>query len=182
MIDVEKLKEAKDHYEANGYRYLIDIPWHCPPDIQAYTMPEGTAPSRLDNSAYLVGSAEQSFLEKIFKGTMPSGLHQTITPCFRNDQEDELHQLYFIKLELIAFWPNVFVDLTTQLASDALIFFNKFVPCTIIKTDRGLDIVDKTYKIELGSYGSRAFKGQFYTYGTGLALPRLNYVISLLEK
>lgn len=182
MIDIDKLKEAKDYYQSNGYKYLVDVPWHCPPDIQAYTKPNDIAPSKLDDKTYLVGSAEQAFLEKIFTGKMPSGFHQTITPCFRNDKEDDLHQLYFIKLELIAFWPNVFVDFTTQLASDALIFFNKFVPCTIVKTDKGLDIVDKKHKIELGSYGSRTFKGQFYTYGTGLALPRLNYVISLLEK
>lgn len=181
-MDIDSFKAAKDFYGDGGYKY-IEVPWDCPEVIQQFTIPSGRSitPSLLDGKLVMVGSAEQSFLHKMLQGSMPNGLHQTITPCFRNDQNDELHQPYFIKLELLAFWENIFTDQSLQLAGDALLFFNQFLKATIVQTDIGYDIVDSVNKIELGSYGTRVVDGLMYTYGTGLAQPRLNHVIRLLK-
>lgn len=185
-MDIDSFKASKDFYASRGYQYM-EVPWDCPEKIQQMTIPSdrNIKPSLLDGSLNMVGSAEQSFLKMMLDGDMPEGSYQTITPCFRNDQKDELHQLYFMKLELVSFhWPifDAFLDRTLRLASDALVFFNSYVKAELIKTDIGYDIISK-YGVELGSYGFRQInKSVAYTYGTGLAQPRLNHVIQASKR
>lgn len=126
-----------------------------------------TIPGNVIRTYELVGSAEQSFIQMIFDGTLPPGRYQTVTPCFRSDAQDELHESHFIKLELIdtansSSWPDI--------ASIAQDFFS--IPTSIVGiSDKQCDIVSAD--IELGSYGCRRmFKDVFFAYGTGVAEPR----------
>src|SRR5690606_35745906 len=92
--------ESLDFYEARGYVYM-EVPWivsdeainvTLPPEAEATTTPLGI----------LVGSAEQSFIELLLRGENITKAC-AITPCFRDEIDgwDDLHQPYFMKLELI---------------------------------------------------------------------------------
>ena len=178
-MDVESFYRAKIHYEARGYKY-IDLPWHTSRAFQEFTLPPGTEPSLLkmhDAELCLVGSAEQSFIEAF--DTLPDGRYYAITPCFRNESiYDDQHKRYFMKLELVHkgskdFW---------RLFNDAKTFFESYLSVGWKSLDdkKDVDIFTQTdgEEIELGSYGWRNNKHHIWSYGTGLAQPRLNYAIN----
>lgn len=179
-MDIDKLYAAKQYYqESLGFTY-IEVPWTCPQSVQLKTCSKRVSPTKTDNGLILVGSAEQSFLNLILNGELESGDYQTITPCFRNDKQDELHQLYFTKLELISYWTEINPIFPLSMAEMALNFFKRYLDCVIIEMgDLQYDIISSDKGVELGSYGTRFINEKLmYTYGTGLALPRLNYVLS----
>jgi seryl-tRNA synthetase len=179
VINYSLIADALEYYQDQGYK-LIDVPWTVPANVMKITCNEGHKFE--DNKyldKYLVGSAEQSFLYLIKSGQLPYGKYCAVTPCFRNDEEDELHQKYFMKVELIAYvkeWWKLPNRLGTMMA-DAQQFFSLHVPVDLVKTDdersdESFDI--EANRIELGSYGIRHHENISWVYGTGLAEPRLS--------
>ena len=114
----------------------------------------------------LVASGEQSFIE-IRKSLKPGG-YLCVTPCFRDElQPDELHLMYFMKVELIWVAPESINHSLSDMIAGALAFYSYYLHCDIIKTDIGYDIASNG--IELGSYGYREFDDFLWVYGTGCA-------------
>jgi hypothetical protein len=112
MIDYELLGLAVKQYQDVGYNQ-IEVPWRISDEILNISKPlyvktpnyklEGTAKS-------LIASGEQGFMYLMAKGQLGPGLYQTITPCFRNEPHDELHQKQFMKVELIHVHSHSFLS------------------------------------------------------------------------
>jgi seryl-tRNA synthetase len=187
------LIDGLKHYINNGYTY-VNAPWDVMQDISAITKPIDKDDFPLRDGQVLVGSAEQSLIS-IMKGAanpeydIPFDTNiVTVTPCFRNEPVlDELHQLYFMKVELFRCWMwmdkhnkgEMAKQYTEQLLSDALDFYNKYIPCQVLKiNDNTFDIVDKKNNIELGTYTSYTHGYHEWVCGTGVAEPRLSTVIN----
>lgn len=173
-IDYAKLNAGLTHYTERGYAYC-EVPWVVSHEAESVTLPPNTEATQTQYGD-LVGSAEQGFIELMLRGetiTKACG----ITPCFRiEEQFDELHHAYFMKLELI----NTDASLSTldTMIADALAFFAQYTDVLVVKTGEHMyDIVDKKYGIELGSYGFRTLGNTTFVYGTGIALPRLDTVL-----
>jgi len=183
MIDYLKIANAIEFYRHNGYT-LLDVPWTVPKGVMAVTTPDRV---NLDNcrylDKYLIGSAEQSFIEMIENNQLPFDKCCAITPCFRDDEEDKYHQKYFMKLELIHYQHPVNrsdermeVNLYMMIC-DASQFFGSYLPVVVKKTDDPNSVISYDIEhagIELGSYGIREHEGNSWIYGTGLAEPRLS--------
>jgi len=179
VINYALLVDALEYYQDQGYK-LIDVPWTVPKDALKITTPSNfDFTNNMYLNKYLVGSAEQSFLYLIRTGQLKEGKYCAITPCFRNDDEDEIHQKYFMKVELIHYtrkWWKWSSSMETMIY-DARQFFEQFVSTTVVETvdnrdDESYDI--ETNGIELGSYGIRHHENIDWIYGTGLAEPRLS--------
>lgn len=186
-MELELITFAETFYQSKGYQ-KVDVPWAVDVDVMDITRPEGRKVFDL-MSKKLVASAEQSYLQLIKEHALAPGKYVTTTPCFRDDQEDELHQHYFLKTELINFKFEKKPDQQEleSMIDDASQFFCFFLPVKRKQTELGYDIVDEKYGIELGSYGFRnhtfSDKHQVHwIYGTGIALPRLTYVIGKTKK
>jgi len=176
MISYERLVEAKKHYSECGYKY-IEVPWEVEHKVEKITKPKNLKSYKL-NSGRLVASGEQGFLQLMKDGTLPTGSFQCITPCFRDEVVDAIHAPYFMKLELIKTINPSRLTLN-NIIEDAQKFFSRYVECKVVETgDFMYDIVSEKTNIELGSYGLRQHNlvGN-WVYGTGLAEPRLSYVI-----
>ena len=132
-----------------------------------------------------VASAEQSFLQLKLDNPSFDGKCVAITPCFRNEPVlDDLHQPYFMKVELIN-WDNTEREDMDKMIADARLLFEQELWVDVVpNTDPdpigivAYDIVTTHTGIELGSYGIReAPKVGRWLYGTGLAEPRYSYAI-----
>lgn len=160
MIDWALLGKAIEFYRSRGYRY-VETPWIVPAEVAQMTFQgEGFT----CQAGSLVGSAEQGFL------ALPpqSGKLVSCSPCFRPEPVvDETHRLWFMKVEL--YWEGEHVE---EVVDDALMFMSRYVPVRVEYTDDGCDIMSGD--LELGSYGERRIGDRHWTYGTGLALPRLS--------
>lgn len=177
-INWQRLISALTFYKSHGYKY-IDLDWSVNSEISEITKPVDKKDFFINGKA-LVASGEQSFLQMIKDGDLPNGKYCGITPCFRDEHVlDELHQQYFMKVELID---------TLQVNNNSLMkileickeFFEKYIPVEIIKIDKNsYDIIDCKNKIELGSYGLRRYENMEWLYITGLAEPRLSRVLKL---
>jgi seryl-tRNA synthetase len=175
MIDYEKISAAIKFYSSIGYKY-IEAPWFvsdesmavtCPPDRRCFNTFAGN----------LVASGEQSFIE--MRKIMKPGRYCCATPCFRDESSvDDLHLLYFFKVELINVAPDDTEDATLDTIQDALEFFKRYGN-TIrrVRTDIGHDLY--MGDVEIGSYGFRSYDGFDWIYGTGCAEPRLSQAITL---
>lgn len=184
------------YYEIQGYQY-IQTPWIVKESVSNITKPveKQNFPFR---DKVLVASGEQSFLELIHNHQLDPGKHyQTTTPCFRDEVEDELHKLYFMKTELIYFEyiqndcvnPEQIARLEKEVDLMAhgicAKFFSKYLPVkTINLPDQSKDhfhlydiVTDDNDQIELGSYGVRRYNNIIWAYGTGCAEPRLSNII-----
>jgi hypothetical protein len=191
----QRLGVAIGFYEKRGFRPL-DVPWAVSREAMDITRPTWAGATTMmynagGNDLCPVASAEQSFLQMqmdaIDRGQRMDGSYVAMTPCFRNEPIiDDLHQPYFMKVELISF------DKTGPAALDGMIeraqeFFEIWVDTEIIpNTDPdpigeiALDIVGKHSKLELGSYGLREHpRVGRWLYGTGVAEPRLSHVIDM---
>src|SRR5688572_15517497 len=110
-IDYGLIAEAERHYTNlnHGFEY-IDVPWLVSRDAVSSTLPFDKHGFNLfypvDRS--LVGSAEQGFIQLLIdnKKLEIDKLYTSTTSCFRDDEEDELHQLYFVKNELFCLTNN----------------------------------------------------------------------------
>ncbi len=183
-IDYIVLAQALSFYEGHGFYYL-EVPWTVSAEAINQTLPAGKKPDLFLGSKYLVGSAEQSFIEYMLqKKTL--GKHCAITPCFRDDAEDEWHQKYFMKLELYQFIakgtdPKIAERHLDRMITAAKEFFGRYISVRTQKTDDGIDIVCAASGVELGSYGIRYLKeGDGWVYGTGVAEPRFSAVKAML--
>lgn len=176
----------KSYSQFNGVR----VPWLVSKEAMYSTFDGDSENLKCDNG-YLIASGEQGFVELMLRGEIEKGLYKTITPCFRNDIEDELHQKEFFKLELINILDkNLFIHTPEGVKSKITCIvdlcraaFSNYLEIPL----RELKIVkisntqyDIEYKgIELGSYGYRQFKEFSWIYGTGCAESRIEYVKSM---
>ena len=192
-MNLDILADAEFFYQTKGFK-KIDVPWTAGDEVINLTLPENKYGFYLNLEEFpierLVGSAEQSFLQMIKDQKLKPGKYCATTPCFRDDIEDELHQLYFMKTELINFKiydtkesiENRNKELK-EIVDHGLEFLNGYVPCEIINIGgNNWDIIDSKHHIELGSYGIREWKHNnkiiSWVYGTGVAVPRLPIVIA----
>lgn len=187
-INYQHLAHAERWYGECGFE-ICHMPWVTTETIVNMTLPKGATPTKIEvpgPQKILVGSAEQSFLHCSYYNTM-HGKFQAITPCFRDDAEDEWHFKYFMKHEL---FQNDIVnsDELYKLIEKARQFFSFYLPVEVITTPdptsyASFDIVDSKFKIELGSYGIRSVEqiGP-WIYGTGCAEPRLSQVLQKIAE
>lgn len=172
MIDYDKIAKAINYYQNNGFEY-IDVPWLISKETIDITRPKNCR----DFNTFLgnlVASGEQSFLE-IRNNLIPNNLYQCVTPCFRDDCYDDLHQPYFLKVELIHAQPKNASAAFNEILKIASDFFKIFSDISIIETEIGKDILING--IEVGSYGIREYQNFTWIFGTGLAEPRLTQAL-----
>lgn len=170
LINYQLLAQAIQFYKQHNFQE-IQVPWIVSEESINITKPPNKQSFPLLNK-FLVGSAEQSFLEI----KPPKGTYQATTPCFRDEIIDELHHNYFIKTELIETQPNNPKYALEHILSTANKFFQQYQQTHIIKTTEGYDI--NINNIEVGSYGIRNTKDFTWIYGTGIALPRLSQALN----
>jgi len=180
------VSEALEDYIWCGYKYL-EVPWMVSNEAVKATIPSDRLgwktfiPDKPTVTAeevpYLIGSAEQSFVQMMLDGALDKGKYCAATPCFRDDKLDEWHQHTFFKVELIDFRPDD-TDLSS-IVDDAKELMEYLGNCKldVVKTEIGLDLAYKG--IEVGSYGYREYKAMKWIYGTGLALPRFSKAVTL---
>lgn len=190
MISYSILSDAVYHYKQLGFEY-IEVPWYAPESTISITRPENLYIEndfRINNKdQFLVASAEQSFLDMIINDKIKPGKYVAVTPCFRNDEVDILHQKYFMKCELIEYLDSFNMEDSIKRLSSitmcALSFFISHLPNVYIETTNdktsilSRDILSDN--IELGSYGIRSYNGKYWIYGTGCAEPRLSKAIEI---
>lgn len=186
VIDYKRLAEAQAFFEGHGFEY-IEVPWAVSAEATAITLPANKQAFALGDHGFLVGSAEQSFIEMIRNG-VPLDTHCAITPCFRDDKIDRWHQTGFVKLELFRFLPEGMARPVVQKYMRHMIdiaseWHGRFLRVTTIDTPEGVDIVCADSGVELGSYGVRWLEGfGGWIYGTGHAEPRFGQVRSLQKE
>lgn len=170
-MNTEYITRALTFYAEQGYT-PVEVPILVDIDVSAVTKPESARDFSHGTKVY-VGSAEQSFLQLIKEGTLPEGTLMALTPCMRDeDYSDDLTYMTFLKLEL--FSPG---DCLVDVLTDANRFFSSLGLIAVSKaTSMGFDLF--LNGVEIGSYGVREYMGVTYTYGTGIAEPRLSKAIS----
>jgi seryl-tRNA synthetase len=184
IIDYKLLSKAIKYYKKKGFTQ-IEVPWRVSAEAINATFDSNLSFKAGDK--FLIGSAEQGFLELILQNNLKNNMLMSISPCFRNDAEDELHQQEFVKLELI--YLSKFNISNTDIE---YIAFSNFVIDFItkkLKIQRERIQIVQTFEnsiysedilidgIEYGSYGIRKFKDYNYIYGTGIALPRASIIL-----
>lgn len=165
-IDANLLMKAMSFYNNLGYKpckcsLLVDE------DVILHTLPENRKPLHHIDGKFYVGSAEQSFLQKIKDGEVLYDKMMFITPCQRDEEVlDESHLEMFLKVELVSLVSPVLKDVES---------FYKSVgyDVNIVKTPCGEDV--ELNNVEIGSFGSNEYLGVNYFYGTGVAFPRIEY-------
>ena len=172
LVDYRIIADAQRYYAERGFEE-VPVPWIVHrPAYYATKPPE--APDFFSLGGYLNASGEQGFIELLMSGAA-LGRNQCVTACFREEPVlDALHLRYFMKLELIDTSATVrSLDAMIVLAKT---FIGRYRDVRIIRTDErrhSYDIVDRETGTELGSYGIRTHDDLAWTYGTGVALPRL---------
>lgn len=173
-ISMARMIRAVEFYSKLGYT-LVDAPQCVDLDVSQHTKPAGVPETFHRGIKVYVGSAEQSFLQMRRDGELTAGRYMAVTPCVRHEPVlDSTHYQVFLKLELI----SVGLSEDRLLCSHAKEFFNsEGVLTEEVITDIGVDL--ESGGIELGSYGTRTMlDGTQYTYGTGLAEPRMSVVVN----
>jgi hypothetical protein len=189
------LLSAIKYYEQCGFKY-IDVPWTVSEEAMNITRPAWAGTNTLIYTAggkqhCPVASAEQSFLQMqldALDGSLDnriSGSFCTLTPCFRNEPViDDLHQPYFMKVELIS-WDKTTREDMDKMIAGARLFFEEhlWIDC-VYNTEPdpigvvAYDLVTTHTGIELGSYGIREHpRVGRWVYGTGLAEPRFSLAL-----
>lgn len=167
-IDSSLLYKSLVFYQDKGYK-LLSVPMLVEKDIVEMTLPKGRdARQHSESGLYYVGSAEQSFYQLIKNGFNTGGNYLMVTPCERDEHEDEHHLGIFLKVELVS-------TLKTEIdiLSDVSYFLTKEkIESNTSKTKEGFDLL--VNGIEVGSYGKRSYRGLNISFGTGLALPRIS--------
>ena len=151
MIDYHVLARALDFYRAAGFE-RVEVPWTASEAAIRHTFPK---------QAFLVGSAEQAFLDN-----PPDFDAMAITPCFRWEDagRSPFHKPYFMKVEL---WSR------HRTPYELCLLAARFMGADCVTTSNGFDL--EIAGIEVGSYGQRLdLQGVPYVYGTGVAEPRFS--------
>jgi seryl-tRNA synthetase len=179
ILDYQILADACKFYRFREYEQ-IEVPWIVCADFAQLTMPESAVPFVLNDGAYLVGSAEQGFVQMALLNQLDYGkFYFSVSPCFRNEKRDDTHSTWFMKVEL-------FHKSTTHAAASnaamymmdhAIQFFRKagVIELQTARVDTGIDIMADS--LEIGSYGVRQISDFYVAFGTGAALPRLQLAI-----
>ena len=197
MVNYGLLAEAQKYYQEKGYNY-IEVPWMVSARCDEVTKPADCQEMKIEyNGKHLIASGEQGFLYLRMKGYIPDNAKlQTITPCFRNEPQDNTHQKMFMKCELVQFMDRstdmeALAKVMESVRGDAFEFFKAhvkepdellWVNCTSLanrscRTYWSYDIIYNGF--ELGSYGIREYNDITWIYGTGLAEPRFSKVNSI---
>lgn len=157
-----RVSKAIQHYQDKGYKW-IDTPWYVNQEAFLATYP-GTRPAvGVCDLGFLVGSAEQGFIQLMQRGDLLPGKYVSAGPCFRfEDLDRPFHHPYFFKVELIVVGSRDY----QEMLYDA----KEFLGGVIINTTEGLDL--QLGGLEIGSYGYRVVGDLVWAYGTGLAEPR----------
>lgn len=181
IIDYKLLAKAIKYFSHKGYTQ-IETPWRVSEDSINLTFKSSEAFKSDDK--FLVGSAEQGFLELISNNIIQPSRYMSVSPCFRNEIEDYYHQQEFIKLELIDIVVNKNIFTLSNMRDCVLKFIIKHLKVkssmiTLVSTgnkgDYDFDILING--IEYGSYGYRNIGEIIYIYGTGIALPRASKIL-----
>ena len=177
-VNYRRLLESIDYYNYRGYE-KINLPWIINEKYIKLTYKDGNKFIIKDGRA-LLGSAEQAFLREVFENNL-EGQFQCLTPCFRNDDEDELHFEYFMKNELFVYNEkynfNNYKSVIEKMITDVYEFFENqtyLSTIKIIETDESLLSYDILLNdVEVGSYLIREieFEGKkiMYACGTGFS-------------
>lgn len=180
-----RLSEALQFYTDNGCTY-VEVPWEVSPQTTAITKPANAKDFPYGSRHVLVGSAEQSFLEMYNYVKEIGGICVALTPCFRDEYEDILHQRYFHKIELFSTNPSD-DDMIYQLAMNYMddkfggeLSVVEILSLSDINMHHACDIMYKD--IELGSYGVRSHGEMIWAYGTGLAEPRFTTALKMYKE
>lgn len=184
VIDYKKIADAISFYESRGFSY-IEVPWCVSREVSNITKPKGKINIK-SFFGYHVASGEQSFLQMISKNNLDEGYYICSTPCYRNEEIiNELHKKWFMKVELIYYFGKRKTSFHERkekfdfILNSSCEFYSRYLEIDKLKTKEGVDIISSKEKIELGSYGVRGYKNFSWVYGTGVAEPRLSYVLSL---
>ena len=188
-IDYDLLNKAVKYFSKKGFKQ-VEVPWRVSKEAI-----DGTFDSRQSfksDDKFLVGSAEQGFLELQLQDKLKGTQFMSISPCFRNEVEDYFHQQEFMKLELIYFSNYVTIKEVIQYQIIKRFVLNFIIKKLKIKTSDIAILETKDNNsiysedilingIEYGSYGIRQFKDKYYIYGTVIALPRASKILKSLE-
>lgn len=170
-INWSLLWESVEYYK-NKWFECIDCPWIIPQEFTRITSPDR-------NNSFatafwdLVGSSEQSFVYLSLSNQIKPWKYVTLTPCYRDEPEDNTHKKYFMKTELFQS-VEVNEQELDNIIKTCYEFFEKNAEgkLEIIKTDTWYDI--ECNWIEIGSYGIRHYEGLNWIYATWLAEPRFS--------
>lgn len=177
-ISWDLIAKAVDFYQRRGYQY-VETPWFVSKEALNATMPDhkyDVGQEIVDG--YLVGSAEQGFVQLMLDDEILPGKYVSVSPCHREDEEDWLHQRSFMKVELIEIDP---VEDWDAVAHDMAVLAKEFFETIlesveIVDSDVGYDILSDG--IEIGSYGGKQYMSQYqWVCGTGLAEPRFSIAL-----
>lgn len=185
-INYQTVSRAISLYTSKGYKY-VDTPWYVSSDALLVTLPSDRSGfsiwhPEIPHDKFLVGSAEQGFIQLMMDGKIQSGSYCSVGPCFRDEPEvDELHRYSFFKLELIKIYATT--EVPQLLDAWKMVHVAKEIHTELywlskrnqeqlrmVKTEQGYDL--ELAGVEIGSYGLREHAGHRWLYGTGLALPR----------
>lgn len=175
----KNIYKALEFYKGLGYT-CIDTPWVVDDSIINITKPKDRKAINVPFlNGSLVGSGEQGFIKLVLNGELQGGNYVTVTPCFRDEPFiDALHRNYFMKCELISI--GRFRKDPLNLLMDAYRYF-----VTVVQHPEELEVItidhklsyDLNYKeIEIGSYGANDTNDIGWTFGTGIAEPRLSTI------
>jgi seryl-tRNA synthetase len=179
-INWKLLVDALEFYKGQGFNE-IPVDWHVPQASHNVTCSDPARMFHLKDYGVLVGSAEQAFIDMQLDGRLPQGRFVALTPCFRDEgaARDDLHALYFMKVELYSTLPDAVEHSERHhLCLHARNFMETraSLPIRSVPTEDGVDL--EINGIEVGSYSRRSFGGISWTCGTGLAEPRFSMAIS----
>lgn len=176
LLDFSIIADAQAYYSELAY-IPTAIPWVISEEAYLSTLPAEVKPFGT-LGGFLPGSAEQSFIHMLFQGEK-LGRVQATSPCFRDEDHDELHSPYFFKLELFDNTCEPTGKNVLLMLDEARGFFERHLPTSVVQEDEtSWDIQGKEAGVELGSYGIRRVREHTWIYGTGVALPRLEQVLS----
>lgn len=160
-IDWSRLARALEFYERRGYK-RVEAPWAVEDRFVELTAPYPEWRSVVPNLGSLVGSAEQAFLQLDAQQVIGKGRYVALTPCFRvaEPKVDDLHQRYFMKVELYAN-DGPLERALDDIMDDAYAFFQQEKPPMArlegVVGDTGVDgcFDFEINGVEVGSYGIR---------------------------
>lgn len=194
-ISYRVIADAIDFYVARGYQ-LIEVPWIVDLEVDRAlgihpiyedTNPTGEVkvlPLVQSNLGVHIASGEVGFLQLMVSNPefyKKGGKYCTVTTCYRDDPLDNIHQKYFVKLELLVMSPNLTDDMNIVI-NDAVEFFYQYTKVKTVATDNDCFDITTMDDIELGSYGIRTTKvvnsTYRFVYGTGVAEPRFSYCLN----
>lgn len=192
-INWQRIGRAISFYENAGFTN-IETPWRVHDDFVRATKPPSATPFRcaladLNRPNVLVGSAEQGLLS--IMSTLALGCYQSTSPCFRDNEVDDIHFSDFIKVELCCVLPTGqdkprYGEWAANKLGEAAKRFAASEGCTAerIETEIGFDLIFNG--IEIGSYGWRSVviddNEYEWAYGTGLAEPRFSQALRGIYK